>query len=391
MVLVGEVFEDHMIARAPVIQLLDRIIFAPDRQELSRLAQVLEGRLLHEYEQHGREVLTAAHTLGVDLFLVAMKASAEFDWAAVQRAFEQYPQEMSEQSRRGLLLMLLENLDYHGLPPSTLERIARHESVFRVLVPVLLESDREKLFEILAQDQVLSIVEKGYAQYPDVMNAFVETWRSRTWMRYERESRFQALFSLVAYRMEARSQSAGNFAEEISDRDELSPIYEDVGLDGVKLWDAYVTPSTGDHQRNLAQQAISLYKAGYPLDDLSEQGGLALAAFYNRFPLDLKLYNLFKPLGDAAYLAVVLFALVMVAVPLLLFVKVGRRFVWARTRKSSQGGEGLSAQSRHHEVRAGTNKQEKPGPSLLPEAAIDDETNCRHEQNNQGTDAPRQC
>ena len=388
MILVGEVFEDHMIARTPVVKLLDMIIYAPDRQELSRLAQALDNRLLREYERHGREVLLAAHTLGVDLFLEAMDASAELDWAGAQRAFEQYPHDMSDQARRGLLLLLLENLDYAGVPPSTLERIVRHETVFHALLPVLLAPDREKLFEILANDQVLSTVEKGYAQHPEVMDVFVETWPSRTWRRYERESRFQALFTLAAYRLEERHQAASALAKEISKRDELTPIYEEVGLDGVRLWDAYVTSSTGEHQRGLAKQAIDLYKAGYPRDDLSERGGLQLAAFYSRLPLDLTLYNLLKPLGKAVYLVAVLFAVFIVAAPLLIFLKVGRKFVWSRPKRGSEGGETLLTESRQHDQGTRTDKQEDAGKSRSLPAASDDETIDRDGQNNQKPEAP---
>ena len=382
MVLVAQVFEDHLIARAPLVQLLDMIIYAPDRQELSRLAQALDNRLLREYEQHGGEVLVAAYTLGVDLFLEAMDANAELDWSSAQQAFEQYPHDMNDQARRGLLLLLLEKLDYAGVPPSTLERIVRHEAVFRSLVPVLLTSDREKLFEILAHDQVLRIVEKGYEQHAEVTDGFVETWPSRTWKRYERESRFQALFTLAAYRMEEHGQSASAFSEEISQRDELTPIYEEVGLDGLRLWDAYVAPATGEHQRGLAKQAIDLYKAGYPRDALSERGGLELAAFYSRLPLGLKLYNLFEPLGKAVYLAVVLFAVLMVAVPLLIFLKVGSKFAWGGLKRGSKSGETSLVDRRQHDEETRTDKQEDAGKSRASPAEIDDETINRDEQNN---------
>lgn len=392
MTLVAQVFEDHLIARAPFVKLFDMIIYAPDRQELSLLAQALDNRLLREYEQHGREVLVAAHTLGVELFLEAMDASADLDWSSAQRAFEQYPHDMNDQARRGLLLLLLEKLDYAGVPPSTLERIVRHEAVFRALLPVLLTSDREKLFDILAQDQVLRIVEKGYEQHAEVMDGFIEAWPSRTWKRYERESRFQALFILAAYRMEERRQPANAFVEEISQRDELTPIYEEVGLDGLRLWDAYVTPSTGEHQRRLAKQAIDLYKAGYPLDALSEREGLELATLYNHIPLiNLKLYNLFKPLGKAVYLAFVLFALLIVTVPLLMFLKVGRKFLRSGLKRGSKGGEAPQADNRQHDEGTRTDKKEDAEESLSSADETDDETRNRNQQNNQGPQTQSGC
>ena len=391
MILVGEVFEHHIIARTPVVQLLDMIIDAPDRRELSLLARALDNRLLREYEQHGREVLIAAHTLGVDLFLEVMDASVELDWADAQRAFEQYPHDMNEQARRGLLLLLSEELEYAGVPPSILARITRHEAVFRTLVPVLLEFDQEKLFEIFAYDQVVRVVEKGYAQHADVMDAFVQAWPARTWRRYEREGRLQALFTLAAYRMEERRQSASNFATDISERDELTPMYEEVGLDGLRLWDAYVTPSTGEHQRRLAEQAISLYKAGYPREGLSTREGLELAASYNRFPLGLKLYNFFKPLGKAVYLAVVLLAVLIVAVPLLLFLKVGRKFVRIRPKRRAKSGEASPADSRQRDNGTHATKQEFSGRAFPATAETDDETSNGDKQDNRGSQTPPGC
>ena len=165
-----------------------------------------------------------------------------------------------------------------------------------------------------------------------------------------------------------------------------------MGLDGVRLWDAYVTPSTGEHQRRLATKAIDLYKAGYPRDDLSKRGGLELAAFYSRLPLDLKLYNLFKPLGKAVYLVVVLLAVLIVAAPLLIFLKVGSKFAWGGLKRGSKSGETSLVDRRQHDEETRTDKQEDAGKSRASPAKIDDETINRDEQNNnQDPETPPVC
>lgn len=67
--LVGEVFGPDSIIHAPLGDLLTMIVHAPDKQELARLARELGTWLLQEYDQHGREVLVAAHRLGAPIFL----------------------------------------------------------------------------------------------------------------------------------------------------------------------------------------------------------------------------------------------------------------------------------------------------------------------------------
>lgn len=392
MILVGEVFEDHLIAQTPVGQLLDMIIYSPDRQELTLLAQALGTRLLREYEQHGSAVLYAAHALGVELFLEAMDANAELDWATARRVFEQYPHDMNKHARRGLLLLLLDGMEYSGVPPSTLERIATHRAVFRKLIPVLLESDREKLFHILGDDQILNVVQKGYAQHPEFMDPFIETLPSRTWRRYEPDNRFQALFALAAYRVEERGQPASAFAGEIVQRDELTPLYRKVGLDGVRLWDAYVTPSTGEYQRALAEQAISLFRAGYPLADLTEPEGLELAAFYNRIPLlDLTLYNLLRPIGKAVYLAFGIVALLIVATPVLIFLKVGRKIALGGSKRRPQDTDTTLADSGRRAATAGTREFEIAEASGSSPRQIEEHGINKLEQNNQAPKPPSEC
>ena len=106
MTAVGEVFDASLIGQASIERLLDMIRQAPDKQELARLANELGSQLLDEYAKHGRTVLVAAHALGVPLFLEVVRAGKGMHWATVQRAFEDYPRDLPEPARRGLLALI---------------------------------------------------------------------------------------------------------------------------------------------------------------------------------------------------------------------------------------------------------------------------------------------
>ena len=186
---------------------------------------------------------------------------------------------------------------------------------------------------MFANDQVLQLITKGYAKNAEITQAFVKAWPVLTWERYKDVQRFQALFAVAQYRTTERRQPVEAFASEIAEQDKLTFLYQDAGLDAVRLWDAHVGSQAGAHQYRLAEQATDLYKAGYPRDALVTVEGIKFAAFCNAFPFGgLKAYHLLHPLGQAAYLAVVLCAIVLLAVPALVLL----RLVRGAMRKSPQ-------------------------------------------------------
>ena len=270
---VGEVFGPDMIARAPLEHLQMMIIHAPDRQELGRLAGELGDWLLQEYTRHGKEVLLAANRLGVPAFLEVVQAGKKLDWSEVRAVFERYPADLSERARRGLLLALQERTAPSGVAPATLETIARNELVFRHVAPVVMP-DADKLFRQFGNPSVVDLVARTWQKNAEAAQAFLGQWPVRTWEHYREPARFDALLSVAEYRLTQRRQAANAFAREIGERDELTRIFADVGLCGVQLWDAHVGTAAGKHQREVADEAIHFYKAGYPCNDLLTPEGL---------------------------------------------------------------------------------------------------------------------
>lgn len=336
--LVGEVFGPEIIVQAPIGNLLTMLVHAPDRQELARLARELDSWLLQEYTEHGREVLVAAHLLGVPTFLEVVQAGKKLDWSDVRAVFERYPRDLSEPARRGLVLALQEQTAPSGVAPATLETIARHQSLFRLVAPLVVP-DTEKLFRLFGSLSVVELVDQTLQKNAEAAQAFLSQWSVRTWERYRDPARFDALLSVAAYRLTERRQAADAFAREIGERDELTPVFVDVGLCGVQLWDAYVGTAAGQHQRQEADEAIRFYKAGYPCDALLTREGLQQARFYDFLPFGLG--RKLRPLGTLAYYSLIVLVVLVIAVPVVWLV---RKLLTVR-RSGSPAGEAEASSS----------------------------------------------
>ncbi len=344
--LVGEMFGQGIINQAPLGDLLLMIVHAPDRRELARLAHELDTWLLEEYAQHGREVLIAANRLGVPTFLKVVRVGEKLDWYDVHTVFEQYPRDLSEPTRQGLVLALSEQVATSGVAPTTLENIARHEKLFQSVAP-LVRPDTKKLFRLFGSPSVVDIVDRTYQKNPEVAQALLHQWPVRTWERYRDQDRFNALLDVAAYRLTERRQTAHDFAREFGERDELTYIFVDVGLCGVQLWDTYVGPAAGQHQHKTAENAISLYKKGYPCEALQTQEGLNEVQLYEFLPfgIGLQVFHKVRPLGIIAYWSGIFLILLLVAVPATrLLRKLGKRDA-VRQQKAKDDGTGEAVKS----------------------------------------------
>ena len=286
MILVGEVFGQRVIVRAPFGDLLMMIVHAPDKQELAFLARELDTWLLEEYAQHGQAVLDAANRLGVPVFLEVVRADINLNWYDAHTVFEQYPRDLSELARRGLVLALLEQTAVSGVAQTTLENVARHEELFRVVAP-LMTPETDKLFRLFSRPSVVEVVDRTYQKNAEVTPALLSQWPVQTWERYRDTARFNALLVVADYRLAERKQAAPDFALEIGERDDLTPVFIDVGLCGVRLWDTYAGPAAGQHQRKMAEKAVDLYKKGYLCEDLQTWTGFRGAQVVEFLPFGL--------------------------------------------------------------------------------------------------------
>ena len=263
--LVGKVFPLEMISREPFPFLWNMAITAPNKEELNHLAHELGNWLLEEYRQHGDEVLVAANRLGIGPFLEVVRNGEKLNWFDARRMFEQYPRNLSERARRGLVLALLEQVAEPGVDQATLESINRDEELFRRTAP-LLQQDVRKLYRLFEDPPAMEIVERAFHRNVDVARGLLIEWPVRTWERYRERDRFDALFNVAEYRVTDQEQAPREFAREIREQDKLTVRFIESGLCGVRLWDTYAGPGAGQRQRREAESAVGLLDEGYPCD-----------------------------------------------------------------------------------------------------------------------------
>ena len=324
------VYPADMIAAAPIDTLLMMIAHTPDREVLSRLADELDMRLVSEYRDHGRRVLVAASRLGASIF-VEIVNDDELDWNDVASLFERYPVDMEERARKGLLLALRNDVEDAGIPLLTLENIHLHAELFEIVAPVV-RPDKDKLYTLFRNREVLDVVKISFEDRPDVAAAFAAVWPARTWERYRDSRRLEALMAVADYRLSERREVAGDLARELEGSDSVLDLHIDIGLDGVRLWDAHAGPSASAHQRQRADRAIALYQGGVPLADLLTEKGLTRAIKEDESSGLLRMWYAFErrlySLGDVIYY-------VAVAV----VVAVGGILVWKRVRSAAPGND----------------------------------------------------
>ena len=311
LVLVWETF-GPLVAFTPIETLLDmRNHFSGNEIVLRRLAEELGEKLVAEYEIHGPYFLQAARRIGVSTFVRMVRGEHQLDWREVIRALSDYPSHMNRGAVGGLLLLLEYEVAYQSFTPDALETVHQNEDLFRSLAPEL--PNTKTLLTIANTKWLRDTIAKAHMRNPQLTVVFAKTWEPYNWSRYEEDRQLDGLFAVADYRMKT-GQTLQDFADELRDKDESTPIYVAGGIESLILWDAHVGHGAGDHQRKIAREAIDLYKAGYPHDALLTQQDMAFAKFCRNLPIPpaagVFVHKILEPLGKAApvifYLIVIL-------------------------------------------------------------------------------------
>ncbi|MCY4654550.1 MAG: hypothetical protein OXC95_15460, partial [Dehalococcoidia bacterium] len=280
--LVGRVFPMEMISSEPTQELLNMAFAAPDREELKYLAHELGNSLLVEYRQHGNDVLVAANRLGTGIFVQIVRSGEALNWFDVRKTFEQYPSNMNEHARRGLLLAIRAQVARSSpVDTATLESISRSEALFQ-RVAALLQQDIEKLYGLFAGAPAMEVVRRAFQEDADIARVLLIEWPLPTWDRYRGGDRSDVLFSVAEYRVNGRGQEIDDFARELAERDWLTPLFVESGLCAVQLWDTYAGPNAGQRRRKEAENAVALLDKGYPCDLLLKRTGFDDVQLYDK-------------------------------------------------------------------------------------------------------------
>ena len=305
--LVGSMFPLEIISKEPFPFLWNMAITSPNKEELNHLAHELGNWLLDEYRQHGDEVLVAANRIGIGPFLEVVRNGEKLNWFDARRMFEQYPRNLSERSRRGLVLALLEQVAEPGVDQATLESINRDEDLFRRTAP-LLQQDVRKLYRLFEDPSATEIVERAFHRNVDVARNLLIEWPVRTWERYRERDQFDALFNVAEYRVTNQEQAPRDFAREVGEQNKLTVRFIESGLCGVRLWDTYAGPGAGQRQRReAARSAVALLDEGYPCDLLLTSKGFKDIQLYRNvtFGWGQPLFHRLYPILTFIYIAVV--------------------------------------------------------------------------------------
>ena len=304
--LVGSMFPLEIISKEPFPFLWNMAITAPNKEELNHLAHELGHWLLDEYRQHGHEVLVAANHLGIGPFLEVVRNGEKLNWFDARRMFEQYPRNLSERARRGLVLALLEQVAEPGVDQATLESINRDGELFRRTAP-LLQQDVRKLYRLFEDPPAVEIVERAFHRNVDLARNLLVEWSVRTWERYRERDRFDVLFNVAEYRVTDQEQAPREFAREIREQDRLTVRFIESGLCGVRLWDMYAGPGAGQRQRREAESAVALLDEGYPCDLLLTSKGFRDVRVYHvvTFGWGQPLFHRLYPILTFIYIVVI--------------------------------------------------------------------------------------
>lgn len=322
LILVGQTFESSLVALAPIEKLLDVIVRAPDKTELRYLVYTLgDSTFLSEYEKSGTEFLIAAHEIGTDEISRMIKGNTSVDWREAVEAYKTLEPESSATAKRGLLVLLETGVAYHGVVNSMLEIIGNSEALFRKIAE-LLNPKHDQILRLIGDEAIRGTLMDSFEANPELTAACLKTWPDVIWKRYGDPNRLAALLTVASYRREERNESFESFAQSLLDQDDVNNIHLEFGLDGVRIWDAYVTKESGDIDRQFARDALELYRKGFPAKDLFTHEGVESAQLAIWLPFaQLRIYNVIKKLGRTVSLLFGIFLLILFLFVILLILK----------------------------------------------------------------------
>lgn len=303
MTIVGRTFESSLIASHPLEELLDIVFRAPDRRALQRLVYTLGNKVfMEEYAKGGSNFLEAAHIIGAEEVSRMVKGESTLNWQDAREAFLTLAPDVDPAVRRGLMLLLESGIPYRGVTTSSLEAAGRHEDLFLFLLDAF-SHDPPRLLKLISDKDVRDVMRQCRSESEELTLACAREWTELTWKRYAEAERIQALNAAAAYRLKETNQSYDSFARSMQKQDELTLLYLETGVDGLRIWDTFVTAESGEVDRALAREALSFYKKGYPAESLMTRDGIDMARATSWLPIMKQdTFNMLIKLGSFGWI-----------------------------------------------------------------------------------------
>lgn len=306
-----------LVHRAPSVEvMLDMMVLAPSREDLTRLRIALGPVIFEVYAEHGRELLHALSSLGPQR--LADMIRQDQDWRTFHRLSERYlPANASEQARNGFRLCIEQNIPLEGIAsPDFFEAVAAHRELFLFLAER--KTPPARMSALLQRRSVPDFLTQVLHRDPVLASALVIELDPAALARLAAANRLSPLLQThqVSQTLSPRFPT-GALVRKIADDSALLNIAEEFGINGLKIFFAYVGPDSGTAHTRRALEALALYRQGAPLEICMDTERLATTQRYYSIPMiGPALYAFMYPVHRALPVLAYLLILSVLLIPL---------------------------------------------------------------------------
>ena len=320
----------------PIEMMLDIIVDVGDDDAIRSLLTELGPEFLSYYSNHRRDIVRARQAVGSPSFQRTVRRGDLPELIAALPTIELYASQ-DEEIKSAVWELYQRNMPLDNVSIEVLRRIGQDLNRFEFFFDGL-EVRPEVLYRMFASEERLAEARRAIVSYPNLAAPFYTSVPHTMWAFFG--DAWHALDVLARYRLEEQRVSHERFFREISQDTKLLTVFREYGLDGVRIWDAYVTPDAGRTQRDQADRALGYFARGFPAERVKDPAELEIIAFFARIPaLGSSLHGLYLWISSN----LVLGTLLLIAAVVLLRVSIGViRWLLSSTKKILFPGRGKS-------------------------------------------------
>lgn len=262
-------------------EMLDIIVDVGDDDAIRTLVNEFGAEFFSFYSHNRRDIARARQAVGSQSFQRTVQRGDLPKLIAALPTIERYATQ-DEAIKAAVWELYQRNLPFENVSIDVLRRIGRDLNRFELVVNAL-EVQPEVLYRIFASEDRLAEARRAIISYPDLANPFYTSVPHHMWAFFADEWRSLAVLS--RYRLEETGVGHERFFREVSQDTKILTVFREYGLDGVRIWDAYVTPEAGRTQREQAERALGYLARGYPADRVKDPDEFQVIAVFDRIPV----------------------------------------------------------------------------------------------------------
>ena len=311
----------------PIEMMLDIIVDVGDDDAIRSLLTELGPEFFSYYSNHRRDIVRARQAVGSQSFQRTVRRADLPKLIAALPTIELYASE-DEAIKAAVWELYQRNMPLDNVSIEVLRRIGQDLNRFEFIVDEL-EVRPEVLYRVFASEERLAEARRAIISYADLATPFYTSVPHTMWAFFG--DAWPSLDVLARYRLGEQRVGYERFFREISQDTKLLTIFREYGLEGVRIWDAYVTPDAGRTQRDQADRALGYFARGFPAERVKDPAELEIIGVFSRIPgMGPTLFGLYLWISSNLVLGIILF----IAVVLLLRVSIGViRWLLSSTKK----------------------------------------------------------